>query len=132
MNEAAMKQYQSVGVQTGVQSASPHQLISMLFSGAIDRISAAKGAIERDEVGRKGELIGRAIEIIDNLRAALDHEKGGDISASLVSLYDYMEQTLVEANLDSDLVKLGEVGALLTEIQTAWDDIPLEQRVMPA
>lgn len=132
MNEAAMKQYQAVGVQTGVQSASPHQLISMLLAGAIDRVCAARGAIERTEIGRKGELISKAIEIIDNLRAALDHEKGGDISASLASLYDYMEQLLVEANMDSDVVKLSEVGALLTQIQIAWDDIPLEQQVKPA
>lgn len=131
MNEAAMKQYQSVGVQTGVQSASPHQLISMLLTGAIDRVCAARGAIERNEIGRKGELISRAIEIIDNLRAALDHEKGGDISANLVALYDYMEQTLVEANMDSDALKLSEVAALLTQIQTAWDDIPLDQQVTP-
>lgn len=132
MNEAAMKQYQSVGVQTAIESASPHQLISMLLSGAIDRVNAARGAIERNEIGRKGELIGRAIEIIDNLRASLDHDKGGDISRSLTSLYDYMEQTLVEANLESDLGKLVEVSALLTEISTAWDDIPLNHRVVPA
>lgn len=129
MNEAALKQYQAVGVQTGVQSASPHQLIAMLFSGAIDRVSAARGAIERGEVARKGELISRAIEIVDNLRASLDHEKGGDLSANLAALYDYMEQRLVEANLESDIDKLTEVGALLKEIQSAWDEIPIDQRV---
>lgn len=131
MNEAAMKQYQSVGVQTGVQAATPHQLISMLMAGAVDRVSAAKGAIERNEVSRKGELIGRAIEIVDNLRASLDFDKGGEVSNNLASLYDYMEQTLVEANLHSDVNKLTEVSALLTEIQTAWDGIPIEKRVAP-
>jgi len=132
MNESALKQYQAVGVQTGVQNATPHQLISMLLEGAIDRVSAARGAIERSEVARKGELISRAIEIVDNLRASLDHEKGGQLSSNLASLYDYMEQRLVEANLGSDVEKLSEVAALLTEIQTAWDEIPLDQRVAKA
>lgn len=124
MNEAALKQYKSIGVESGVQSASPHQLISMLLGGALDRIAAARGAIERGEIDKRGELLGRAIEIIDNLRAALDHERGGDISENLASLYDYMEQKLVEASLTSDVAKLVEVSALLTEIKTGWDAIP--------
>lgn len=129
MNEVALKQYQSVGVQTGVQSATPHQLIAMLLTGAIDRINSARGAIERGEIARKGELLSRAIEIVDNLRASLDHERGGEISANLQALYDYIEQRLVEANLESDIDKLSEAAGLLTQIQTAWDEIPIDQRV---
>lgn len=132
MNEAALKQYQSVGVQTGVQAASPHQLIAMLLSGAVDRINSARGAIERGEIARKGELLSRAIEIIDNLRASLDHQKGGELSSNLAALYDYIEQRLVEANLESDIDKLAEAAGLLTQIQTAWDEIPIEQRVAGA
>lgn len=124
MNEAALKQYHSVGVQSGVQGANPHQLIAMLLAGAIDRIAAARGAIERRETGRKGELISRAIEIVDNLRASLDHERGGEISANLASLYDYIEQLLVRANLESDGAKLAEAGTLLQEIKGGWDAIP--------
>lgn len=128
MNEAALKEYKSVGVDSGVQSASPHQLISMLLAGALDKISAARGAIERGEIGRRGELLGKTIEIVDNLRASLDHERGGEISENLALLYDYMEQTLLEANLSADIEKLVEVSALLTEIKTGWDAIPVQIR----
>ena len=83
MNQAALKQYQAVGVQGGVTDASPHQLIGMLLTGALDRIASARGAATRGEVQRKGELLSRSIAIIDNLRASLDREKGGEIAANL-------------------------------------------------
>lgn len=128
MNEAALKQYQSVGVQGSVLDASPHQLISMLLGGVLDRVASARGAIERDEISRKGELLSSAIAIVDNLRATLDHERGGEISSNLAALYDYIEQTLVQANMTSDAEKLLEVSALLGEIKSGWDAIPEEAK----
>lgn len=128
MNQTALQQYRSIGVQGGVLDASPHQLISMLLGGVLDRVATAKGAIAREEIGRKGELLSSAIAIIDSLRASLDHEQGGDISNNLASLYDYIEQTLVQANMESDLTKLDEVSALLTEIKNGWDTIPQDIR----
>ena len=61
MNDVALKQYQSVGVESGVLGASPHQLIAMLLTGALDRIASARGAIERGETARKGEMLSGAI-----------------------------------------------------------------------
>jgi len=124
MKQTALQQYRAIGVQSGLTEASSHQLISMLFAGVTDRLAAARGAIERGEVGRKGELISSAIAIIDNLRASLDHEQGQEIAGNLAALYDYIEQGLVQANLESDLTRLREVSALVNEIRSAWDAIP--------
>ena len=128
MNQTALQQYQNVGVNSGVTDADPHQLISMLLTGAADRVAAARGALLREEVGRKGELISGAIAIIDSLRASLDHEQGGEIAANLRALYDYMEQGLVEANLGADATRLAEISALLAELKAGWDAIPTDQR----
>lgn len=128
MNHVALKQYQSVGVESGVSNASPHQLISMLLTGALDRIAAARGAIERGETARKGEMLSRAIAIIGGLRGSLNHEQGQDISENLGALYDYIEQLLVEANLASSSEKLVEAVSLLNEIKEGWDAIPVELR----
>jgi len=128
VNNVALKQYQSIGIESGVLDASPHQLIVMLLTGALDRIASARGAIERGETARKGEMLSSAIAIIDGLRASLDHDQGSDISQNLHALYDYIERTLVEANLASDVEKLAEVSSLLNEIKVAWDAIPQELR----
>ncbi|UTW46380.1 flagellar export chaperone FliS [bacterium SCSIO 12696] len=128
MSPTALREYQKVGVQSDMGDASPKQLISKLLNGALDRIASAKGAISRDENAQKGELLGKAIAIVDGLRASLDHERGGEIAGNLASLYDYMEQRLVEANLNNDIEGLDEVAGLLKEIKAGWDDMPAEQR----
>jgi flagellar protein FliS len=129
MNQTmALNQYKSVGVQSGMTDATPHQMITMLLDGALDRIASAKGAIGRKEVARKGELVGSVIAIIDGMRASLDYESGGEIAANLGSLYDYIERRLVEANATSDISMLDEVSALLREIKSGWDSIPADVR----
>mgnify|MGYP003382051778 CR=1 FL=1 len=128
MNQSALKLYRTIGVQGGVMDASPHQLISMLLSGALDRVASAKGAIVRGEAARRGELLGSAIAIIDSLRASLEHNHGGEVSQNLASLYDYMEQHLVKANLASDVTLLDEVSAILMQIRAGWESIPAEER----
>ena len=128
MNQAALSLYKTIGVQGGITDASPHQLITMLLSGALDRVASAKGCITRGEVGRKGELLSSAIAIIDSLRATLDHQKGGEISANLAALYDYIEQQLIKANMASDTVPLDEVSSLLMEVRAGWESIPTDAR----
>tara|TARA_R110002110_G_scaffold405241_1_gene624198 strand:+ start:31894 stop:32289 length:396 start_codon:yes stop_codon:yes gene_type:complete len=131
MNTAALNQYKSVGVQTGMVDATPHQMITMLLDGTLDRIAAARGAMERQEVARKGELIGSAIAIIDSMRASLDYNKGGEIAANLGSLYDYIESRLVAANAGGDTGMLDEASSLLREIKTGWASIPSDIRSQP-
>ncbi|MCL4133617.1 UNVERIFIED_CONTAM: hypothetical protein GTU68_003407 [Idotea baltica] len=129
MNQmTALDQYKAVGVQSGMTDATPHQMITMLLDGALDRIASAKGAIARNEVARKGELLGSAIAIIDGMRASLDYDGGGEIAANLGSLYDYIERRLLEANTSADVAILDEVGGLLKEIKSGWNSIPADVR----
>jgi flagellar secretion chaperone FliS len=120
----ALGEYKSIGLQGRMTDATPHHMINLLFEGALDRIAGAKGATERNEIARKGELLGSAIRIIDGLRASLDYEQGGEISVNLASLYDYMERRLAYANLNNDIAAMDEVSGLLREIKTGWDSIP--------
>lgn len=119
----ALNQYQSTG-NSSIAYADPHELIVRLMNGAIERLAQAKGAIQQKNTQAKGELIGKAISIIGGLNACLDHEQGGDISANLEALYEYMNNRLLEANLENDVTKLDEVSRLMQEIRSAWLQIP--------
>jgi flagellar protein FliS len=119
----ALDQYSQNAVRTGIESASPHRLIQMLLEGALGKIAAAKGYMERREIQSKGEQIGSAISIIEGLKASLDHDKGGEIARNLEDLYMYMERRLIEANRDNDTSLLDEVSDLLKQIKEAWDAI---------
>ena len=119
----AVDEYARLGLRTDIETASPHRLILLLIDGAIEKIRAARLAMERDEIAAKGTNISWAISIIDGLRASLNMEKGGELASNLDRLYEYMVRTLVEANLNSDRRKLNEVEALLIEGRLAWKAI---------
>jgi len=120
---SALDQYSQNAVQTGIESASPHRLIQMLLEGALGKIAAAKGHMERGEIQPKGEQIGSAISIIEGLKSSLDKDKGGEIAQNLEDLYIYMERRLIEANRGNDTSLLDEVSDLLRQIKEAWDAI---------
>lgn len=113
--------YAKVGVETGVFSASPHQLIVMLFDGALMAISSAAVALDQKNIPVRGSAISKAIEIINNgLKASLDMDAGGELSDRLAALYDYMSERLLYANLHSNRAALDEVATLLSGLREAW------------
>lgn len=129
----ALKAYTNVGVETSVNSADSHKLISMLFQGALLAIANAKNAMLRKDVPTKGKSITHAIRIIgEGLQASLDKNVGGKLTQDLDALYDYMMSRLVEANAKNDSAMLDEVARLLTELKNAWDGIrPVDNAPSP-
>jgi len=123
-SNAALKAYSSVGVETGVMTANPHELVLMLFEGARLAITEAKLHMLRNETAAKGEAISKAIMIIDHgLKASLDVRAGGEIAEKLSALYEYMTSRLLVANLKNEPKALEEVGRLLAELHGAWETI---------
>lgn len=116
--------YARISIESGVMSASPHQLIVMLFDGAIASIRTARIHMEADNTAEKGKAISRSMDIINNgLLAALDAEKGGEIAERLASLYDYVTRQLLAANLHNDIACLDQAEAILNDLAGAWKDV---------
>lgn len=126
MNEM-VSAYRSSNVASA-EYASPHQLITMLFDGALERLARAIGHTERGDIAAKGECLGRVVLILDNLQASLDGGAGdGVIAGNLGDLYDYMMRRLTEANLRNDVTMMAEVQQLLLPLAEAWKAIAPEQ-----
>ncbi|MBK1726880.1 flagellar export chaperone FliS [Halorhodospira neutriphila] len=123
-----INQYQQVGTYSSAAYADPYRLVQLLMDGFLDRVAQARGAMERNQIATKGELISKSISILDGLRSGLDHERGGDIAGNLEELYTYMQRRLVEANAQNRVEHLDEVASLMREIKSAWDAIPPELR----
>ncbi|MEE9648061.1 flagellar export chaperone FliS [Enterobacter soli] len=116
--------YQKVGVESAVMSANPHQLIVMLFDGALSALVRARLFLEQGDLVSKGEALSKAISIIDSgLKAGLDMNAEGDLSNNLASLYDYMVRRLLLANMHNDVETIIEVEGLLNNIADAWKQI---------
>jgi len=126
--------YAKVGMETGVVAATPHKLIIMLFDGALAALATALQHMNEKNVAGKGQFLSKAITIIDSgLRASLDHKSGGEIAASLDSLYEYMSNRLVAANLNNQPELIEEVQRLLHELKGAWESInPAAATVAPS
>ncbi len=113
--------YQRVNIETGVSTASPHQLVKMLFDGLLETLGLARAAMRQGEVASKGRLIGKAVRIIDEgLKPALNLADGGDIAANLYGLYGYCSQRLTEANLRNDEAALADVLRVIEPIADGW------------
>lgn len=128
-SQSGISAYKKVSVHGGASEADPYQLICMLMDGALERLNLAKAAIQRNDKLTKTQVLHRVVEIIDELRASLNHKAGGQIAENLEKLYDYMIRRTLAANLQDDVKAIDEVNNLLSEIRNAWGSIPPAERI---
>lgn len=122
MTQAAA-QYKRINNESGIDNASPHRLIQMLMTGAMDCLVQAKSAIERGEIETKGVLLGKATGIIAGLQGSLERDKAPELVDNLERLYDYMQRRLFEANVNNNQALVQEVMDLMRTVKTGWDEI---------
>jgi flagellar protein FliS len=127
-SRSSLAAYRSVAAHSGVDAADPHRLIVMLMDGALERLASARGAMEHGHGEARNRLIHRAVAIIEELRASLNLEDGGEIAANMADLYEYCGRQLVRANAENRPEMLDEVGHLLREIRGAWIQLPSLRR----
>jgi flagellar protein FliS len=97
----------------------------MLYDGAIRHLNLAADAFS--EGHRRYDAINNHIiaaqDILSELTASLDFDKGGTLARNLFSLYAFMNRQLMEANLKKDPGPVGVVKKLLTDLREAWAEI---------
>lgn len=109
--------------QTQIQSRSPLELVVMLYDGAIRFLQQTVDAMERGDLVAKRDSLSRAMAIVTELHGMLDLEQGGEVAASLDSLYTYMMERLTTANQQRDTAPVAEVMRLMTGLRDAWSQI---------
>jgi flagellar protein FliS len=117
---ANMAAYQSNAVHGGVAAADSHGLVLMLMNAAVERMTTARGCIERGDVVRKAKLLHSCVKIIGELRGILNISEGGSLAQNLSDLYDYMMRRLLRANVETNGACVTEVLSLLGEVRSAW------------
>tara|TARA_B110000902_G_scaffold35494_1_gene37630 strand:+ start:82 stop:489 length:408 start_codon:yes stop_codon:yes gene_type:complete len=125
--KTALAQYGRIKNDTQSMYASPHQLILMLFDGAIEAMSITIGAIQQKNISLRSKQSSRAISIINGMRDCLDIEAGSELANNLDSLYLYMAQELFVAGLKNDTETIRNIQAMLRDIRESWGQIPLDK-----
>jgi flagellar protein FliS len=111
--------------ETQIKTANQIRLIVMLYDGAIRHLNLAIDSFA--EGHRRYDVINNHIiaaqDILSELTASLDFEKGGLVAKNLFSIYSFMNRQLMEANMKKDSSPLQAVKKHLNELREAWDEI---------
>jgi flagellar secretion chaperone FliS len=121
-----------------IKTANQIRLIVMLYDGAIRHVNLALDMFA--EGHRRFDAVNTnlvaAQDILSELMASLDFEKGGVLAKNLFSIYTFLNRQLLEANLRKDAAPVAVVKKLLTQLRDAWEEIStrkgLEEKVQPA
>lgn len=112
--------------ETRVKTASPGQLLVMLYDEAVKQCDIAVGLLgeegkpEPDNIERINAALGKTQDIVTELMASLDFEAGGDIAQNLFSLYVWFSHEILEANIGKDASRVRAVRSMLAELRSAW------------
>ena len=109
--------------RTEVESRSPLELVVMLYDGANRYLSQARDAIERHDSSAKHEAISRALAVVSELQNTLNIGAGGEIATSLDSLYTFVSQALVDANVNDSVDHVDQALRVLVPLRDAWSQL---------
>ncbi|RJX36948.1 flagellar export chaperone FliS [Paenibacillus pinisoli] len=112
--------------QSSVQTASPEQLILMLYDGAIRFTRTSIEAIEQHDFTKANQNLQKAQRIINELIASLDFQF--EVSNKLMSIYEYMLHQLIQANIQKQKAPASEVLAHLIDLKETWSRAMLMQK----
>ena len=118
--------------QVEVNTCNKLQLVVMLYDGAIRFLGEARTAILTKDIRGKAVALDRGLAIIGELQSTLQLEDGGDVAASLNSLYNYMNESLLQASAQMDPRPVDHVIRLLKTLNSAWTEIAQKTELVPA
>lgn len=122
-----LQAYQSVRRSTLVEGASPHQLIAMLYDGALSNIAIARKHLAKDKGYLMHVHIDKSIAIIQELQASLKDYETNELAGNLFELYSFITSTLIAANQNKDDEGLVTCSGLIEILKDAWQAISPEQ-----
>lgn len=109
-----------------VSSATPENLVVMMYDGAIRFLGAAIRAFEHEDPLDFNlnihENVTKTQAVIRELNHALDLENGGELAHSLSGLYVYFDNRLQEANISKNKEIIEEILQRISDLRDAWSE----------
>ena len=113
----AFSQYNNSKVLT----ASPAELVLMLYDGAIKFCNIAIVAIENKDIQKAHTHIVKTEKIIDHFRATLDMKY--PVAKDFDRVYEYLQRRLYEANIKKDKEIMEEVCGHIRSMRDTWKEV---------
>ena len=125
-----MQAYADTYLEAKIQTASPGELILLLYEGAIRFSRLAIKWLEQRDIEKSHRYILKIQDIITELNITLDMKSGGDIAKNLRMLYNFINSHLIKANIEKKPCYVKEVLDILMDLYEAWKTIIRQDTVV--
>lgn len=112
--QQSLQAYQTNSVNT----ANPGELTLMLYNGALKFLKQSKASIAEKKWEKANEYNMRVQNIVGELMITLDENY--PVAKQMLSLYEYVQSRLIEANIKKEISILDEIEGLLTQFRDTW------------
>ncbi len=114
--------------RTDVETAGKLDLVLMCYENAIRFLKQAKGHYESNAFEEKARALQKVLDIISELKGALNLEKGQKIALNLDAIYDYLLTSLLEGDIRRDLNAFESAIRIMADLKEAWEAIASRSR----
>jgi len=111
--------------KNAVNGSSPLQLVIMLYDGALRFMEGGRHAIAHCDLPKQNDQLQQAQKIVMELMSCLDMEQGGEIAKNLLSIYTYVLNELVKANLEDSADRVDRCIKVMRDLRTSWASIAI-------
>jgi len=112
--------------RNSIMTASPEKLVKMLYDGAIKHLEKSRIGLADPKTARSAEVgqsLSRAIGILGELRASLDHAAGAQVAKDLDRLYEFGLDQLSQSNLSRTPNGVNNTLQVMRTLKEGWDGI---------
>jgi flagellar protein FliS len=109
-----------------ILGSDPVELIRLIYQRAISSVREAREHLRHKRIRERSAAITGAYKAITELLSALRPEVAPELCGRLQGLYCYMQQRLLDANLQQEDQPLAEVLSLLTTLSEGWAGVEKE------
>ena len=121
--------YKAVKRVSMVEGTTPHQLISLLYDGALSQITMARQHLTNNNRQKLHDCVDKAVAIVQELQASLRDYQTDELAGNLFELYAYIVKTLIDAKTSSNEEGFATCSQLIEILRDSWQAIAPEKEV---
>ncbi len=117
------KKYENQYLKREIEGKTNLEIVVMLYDAGLKFMKQAVSAIEEKNIEESHKKIIKAQNIVVELTNMLDMEKGGDISKNLKNLYSFINDRLMNANINKDIKSIEEASDIFQSLREPWVEL---------
>jgi flagellar protein FliS len=112
--------------RNAILTSSPEKIVKLLYDGAIKNLELSRIGLADARTSRNpevGNALSKALGILGELRASLDHAAGAQIARDLDRLYEFSIDQISQANAARTPVGVDNALQVLRSLKAGWDAV---------